>query len=124
MRADSEAGTDVGTGDAHSIGRPLGPMAAVFIAAGVASLVLGVLTTLSEASKSIASALEWSKAVGSLSGKSIITTAVFFGVWAILAAVWRGKSPAPGKVFWIAGILVAAGLLMTFPIFFDLFASD
>jgi hypothetical protein len=124
MSGNPEVTTSAGTGDERPADRPLGPVAAVFIAAGVASLVLGVLTTLSEASESIASALEWSKAVGSLSGKSIITTVVFFGAWAILTAVWRGKSPAPRRVFWIAGILVAVGLLMTFPIFFELFASD
>ena len=124
MSGDPEVTTGGRTGDDRTADRPLGPVAAVFIAAGVASLVLGVLTTLSEASESIGAALEWSKAVGSLSGKSIITTVVFFGAWAILGAAWRGKSPAPNKVFWVAGILVALGLLMTFPVFFGLFAAD
>ena len=57
--------------------KPFGPVAAVFLAAGIGALVLGILTTVAEASEDFKSALEWAKSVGSLSGKTLIASAVF-----------------------------------------------
>jgi len=113
-----QAGTDVSGGS----GKPFGPVAAVFVAAGIASLVLGILTTLAEASGGIKSALEWMKSVGPLSGKTIVSSVVFFVVWGVLRAAWKDKSPKQKTVWTATAILVAIGLVMTFPIFFLLFA--
>jgi hypothetical protein len=104
--------------------RPFGPVAAVFIAAGIGALVLGVLTTLAEASESVASALQWSDSVGPLSGKTILAAAAFFGSWAVLYAMLRRKDPNPRRVFMWVGIMVVVALLMTFPIFFQAFAPE
>jgi hypothetical protein len=104
--------------------RSFGPVAAVFIAAGIGAVVLGIVTTLSEASKSFADALQWSDSVGPLSGKTIVTAVVFFIAWGILHAMWKDKDPAPGRIFLVSWILVAIGLLLTFPIFFQLFAPE
>lgn len=104
--------------------KPFGPVAAVFLAAGIGAVILGILTTLAEASEGIKSALEWSKAVGPLSGKTIISVVVFLLSWAILHGVLRDKDLDPRKVFmWTAG-LVALGLVLTFPTFFLLFAPE
>lgn len=104
-------------------GKPFGPVAAVFVAAGIASLILGILTTLAEASGSVKSALEWSKSVGPLMGKTLLSSAVFVVLWVILAAAWRGKTPQPKKIFTLTAILVVVGIVMTFPIFFQLFEA-
>jgi hypothetical protein len=101
-----------------------GPVAAVFLAAGVGAIVLGVLTTLAEASEGIKSALEWSEAVGPLIGKTIVATIAFFVSWIVLHVALAGKDPEPGKVFAWTGVLVAVGLLLTFPTFFQLFAPS
>jgi hypothetical protein len=101
---------------------PFGPVAAVFLAAGIGSLTLGILTTLAEASESFASALEWSKSVGPLIGKTILAVGAFLVSWAILYAVFRGKDPNPKTVFIWTAILLAAGFVLTFPTFFQLFA--
>jgi hypothetical protein len=118
----SEAVSSSGT--PRDVDKPFGPVAAVFLAASIGSLVLGILTTLAEASDGISSALEWSKAVGSLSGKTIISVLVFLVSWGILHSVLRDRDPDPRKVFmWTAG-LVALGIVLTFPTFFQLFAPE
>jgi hypothetical protein len=104
--------------------RPFGPVAAVFIAAGIGSVALGILTTAAEASDSIADALQWSDSVGPLSGKTIVAVVVFFIAWGALYAMWRDKDPSPGRTFLWSWILLAVGVLLTFPIFFQLFAPD
>lgn len=104
--------------------KPNGPVAAVFIAAGIGSLVLGILTTLAEASEDLKSWLELSESVGSLSGKTIIATATFLVAWAILAALFRGKSMNVRTVFIWTTLLVAIALVLTFPTFFELFAPE
>jgi hypothetical protein len=101
---------------------PFGPVAAVFLAAGIGSLTLGILTTLAEASESFASALEWSESVGPLIGKTILAVGAFLVSWAILYAVLRGKDPNVKTVFIWTAVLLAAGFLLTFPTFFQLFA--
>lgn len=102
--------------------RPFGPVAAVFLAAGIGALTLGILTTLAEASESFASALEWSKSVGPLTGKTILAAGTFVVSWAILHAVLRARDPNPKMVFTWTAILLAAGFVLTFPTFFQLFA--
>ena len=104
--------------------KPFGPVAAVFYAAGIGAVVLGILTTLSEASESFASALEWSKSVGPLMGKTIISAATFLVSWVILYFVLRDKDPDPKWTFIWTGILVGLGLLLTFPTFFQVFAPE
>lgn len=104
--------------------KPFGPVAAVFLSAGIGAVVLGILTTLSEASEGIKSALEWSKSVGSLSGKTIISSSVFFVMWGILHLTMKDKDLDPKKVFTWTAILVAIGIVLTFPTFFQLFAPE
>ena len=104
--------------------KPFGPVAAVFFAAGIGAVVLGVLTTLAEASASVKSALEWFSSVGSLSGKTILATGAFWLAWPILHAMLRDKDPEPRRLFiWVA-VLVAVGLVLTFPTFFQVFAPE
>lgn len=107
-----------------SQGKPFGPVAAVFLAAGIGAVVLGILTTLAEASEDIKSALEWSTSVGPLMGKTILATGAFFASWLILAVALRGRDPNPRRVFVWAGVLVAVGLVLTFPTFFQAFAPS
>jgi hypothetical protein len=114
----------VRSGTPQSTDKPFGPVAAVFLAAGIGSLVLGILTTLSEASDGIGSALEWSKSVGPLSGKTVISVLVFLVSWGVLQSVLGHKDPDTRKVFTWTAALVALGLVLTFPTFFQLFAPD
>ena len=104
--------------------RPSGPAAAVVLAAGIATLLLGILTTLAEASTGIHDWLQFYDRVGPLSGKTIISAAVFFGAWGVLTALWRSSDPPLKKVTAVAVALIVLGLIGTFPIFFQAFASE
>ena len=114
-----QTGTDVAR---PSEDKPFGPVAAVFIAAGIGAVVLGILTTLAEASADIKSALEWSTSVGPLMGKTILATGAFFVSWLILGLAMRGRDPKPQRVFVWVGVLLVVGLVLTFPTFFQAFA--
>ena len=104
--------------------KPSGPAAAAMLAVGIGALVLGTLTTLAEAFTSVHDWLQFSDRVGPLSGKTIIAGAVFFGAWALLTAVWRRSNPALRPVAIATLVLVVLGLVGTFPIFFQAFASE
>jgi hypothetical protein len=104
--------------------RPSGPAAAVILATGIGSLVLGVLTTLNEASTDVHDWLEWNDRVGPLSGKSTLGAAGFLVSWAVLTALWRRSNPPLRTVALVTILLVALGFVGTFPTFFQAFASD
>jgi cytosine/uracil/thiamine/allantoin permease len=110
--------------DEHDADRPFGPVAAVFLAAGIGSVVLGLMTVLAEASTSIHDALELSTAVGPLSGKTIAAVAAFFISWGILYSVMKEKDYEPRKMFMWSLILVIIGLAMTFPPIFLTFTAE
>jgi hypothetical protein len=104
--------------------KPFGPAAAAILAGGFASMVLGLVTSLAEGDKGTADALTFSDKVGPLSGKTIITTCVLFASWALLAVVFRRKSPPVRPVLIAAVVMLALGVLGTFPSFFEIFAAD
>lgn len=104
--------------------KPFGPVAAAFLAAGVGALVLGIVTTLAEANDSFKSWLEWSTSVGPLSGKTIIAVMAFVVAWAVFGIGLRGKNPKPSSIFIWTAVLVAVGLVLTFPTFFQAFAPE
>lgn len=99
--------------------RPSGPAAAVVLAAGLACFALGLLTVLTAVSGAVSDALTLSDRVGDLSGVTTLSTAVFFAAWLGLALVWRYADPPLARVAAAAGLLIALGLLGTFPPFFN-----
>ena len=104
--------------------RPDGPGAAVILAAGLGIFVLGLLTTLAEASESIKGRLEdfqGSVAAGPLAGKTILASLTFAVAWLILGLVWRRRELDIQKWFWIALALGILGAIGTFPTFFQAF---
>ena len=106
------------------IDRPTGPVAAALLAAGIGAFVLGLLTTLSEASTDVHDFLEFSTDVGPLSGKTILAVVAYFGSWAVLYAIWRRKNPQLRPILITTAVLIALGILGTFPTFFQAFASE
>ena len=61
--------------------------------------------------------------VGPLSGKSDIAIATYLVAWLVLYLVWRKKDINIGRVGTATLILVALGILGTFPTFFDVFVG-
>jgi hypothetical protein len=104
--------------------RPTGPVAAAVLATGIGAVVLGVLTTLNEASTDVHDFLEFTDDVGPLSGKTTLAVIAYFGSWAILHGVWRRQNPALRPILIATLVLVALGILGTFPTFFQAFASE
>jgi len=118
--------TGAATGaDASAAGeavKPFGPAAAAVLGGAVGCFILGLMTTLAEASSGFADDLALSTRVGPLSGKTIIAAGVFFASWSVFALVFRRRNPSMKTVIWISSVLFALGLLMTFPTFFQAFA--
>ncbi len=108
--------------------KPSGPVAAVFVASGIASLVLGIFVTLNEMSKDISNFLKFDASfgigsgVGPLSGKVTLAVIAFVVSWIALHLMWRGKEIDFDKAFMASLILVGLGFLLTFPPIFQLVA--
>lgn len=100
---------------------PNGEAVAALISAGIGVFVLGLLTTLAEASTDIANMLNWNKGVGPLSGKTIVPVAIWLISWVALTMTWKGKNVNFGRATVATFTLILLGLLLTFPLFFDLF---
>jgi hypothetical protein len=104
--------------------RPNGPVVAGLLAAGIGALVLGVLTTVAEASESFGESLQYNDRVGPLSGKVIWATAAFVVSWVALGVRLQARDLEWRPVLIVTGVLVALGILGTFPTFFQAFASE
>jgi hypothetical protein len=105
--------------------RPNGPAMAAILAAGIGAFVLGLLTTWAAASESFAQdVLKLDNGVGPLSGKTTFAVIAYVVAWAVLTPVlWRRNLPF-NNVMIVAGLLIAAGFVGTFPEFFEAFESE
>jgi hypothetical protein len=104
--------------------KPNGPVAAVMLAAGIGAFVLGLLTTLSEASEGVHDFLELSERVGPLSGKVVFASAAFFASWGGLHMALRDRDLPWRPVVIGMLVLLAIALVLTFPPFFQLFKDE
>ena len=110
------------TKDTRELG--VAPAAAALLAGGIGTMALGLLTILAEASVPIKDALRFVAPAGPLSGKTTVAVVVWLASWAILRTVWNKKEVDFGKVARVAFVLLALGLIGTFPPFFLLFAGE
>jgi len=107
--------------------RPDGPGAAAMVSAGFGIFVLGLLTTLSEASTGLHDFLEdfqGGVGVGPLAGKVILASIAYFVSWAVLALVWRRRDVDIRRWFAVGLVLGILGAVGTFPTFFQLFTVE
>jgi fluoride ion exporter CrcB/FEX len=107
------------TQDTLSPRLPNGAGAAAALSAGVGSAVLGVLTLLTDKSPAIKSALIVYKPTGALSGVTTVSVLAWIISWAVLHLLWAKKEVAIRQTVTIAFVLLALGLLLTFPPFLD-----
>lgn len=103
--------------------RPNGPAFASVIAAAAGTFVLGLFTTLAEASEKLKDWLNWRNPVGPLSGKTSLGLAAWAGAWLVLGIVWRRREIDERKAVIVSAILIGLGVLGTFPSFFERFAA-
>lgn len=99
-----------------------GGAVAALIAAGFACALLGVLTLASDANLAVKETLTFSEAVGPLSGKTVLPTLAWLVVWRALHMRIAGREVDLRRGCIVAMTLVAVGLLLTFPPFYQLFA--
>jgi Kef-type K+ transport system membrane component KefB len=105
--------------------KPEGPIAAAVIAGGIGAAALGVVTTLAEANEGIRNWLQWSDAVGPLSGKVAVAVAVavWLVAWVILHLALRRRPYETRRALVVSLVLIAVGVVGTFPIFFQQFGE-
>lgn len=115
---------DTGPADVNAPDKPEGPISAAILAAGVYALALGALTTLAEASTSFKDKLALDDGVGPLSGKTVYAVAIWLVSWIVLHLTYRNRVVESRKALTTALVLVALGVIGTFPVFFQLFTPD
>jgi fluoride ion exporter CrcB/FEX len=101
-----------------------GPAVAALLAVGIGAFVLGLLTTLAEASTTVREWLQLTDAVGPLSGKTTFAVIAWLIAWGVLHLALRERGRLTTGVLVTTGVLLALWLLGTFPVFFELFASE
>jgi hypothetical protein len=104
--------------------KPEGPVSAAIIAGGIGSLALGLFTTLAEMSEGFKDFLNFNNPVGPLSGKTTYAVVVWLVAWVVLHMMYKDKAFESRKALTVALILVALGVLGTFPLFFQAFAAE
>ena len=104
--------------------RPNGPPLAAVLAAGIGSFVLGVFTTIAEASPDVKEWLMFRAPVGPLSGKTTLAVAAWAVSWLILGVAWRRRNLAFRPVVIATAVLIGLGLIGTFPSFFEQFTVE
>jgi len=99
---------------------PNGPGAAAILAAGIGSAALGVFALAGDAFSAINRLFTFYKPSGALSGVSTVAVIVWLVAWYVLARRWATATVAMAQVNVAAFMLLAVGVLLTFPPFMDL----
>ena len=94
-----------------------GPAAAAIVSAGAASCALGILAVIADGSKPAARWLSFYRPSGPLSGVTTVTIILWLAIWFVLAKRWRTQNVNLARTNALAYVLLACGLLLTFPPF-------
>jgi hypothetical protein len=100
-----------------------GLSAAAILAAGLGLAVTGIVSAAAEAIAAWSTVLVWSKPVGALSGKTTLGILAWLVSWLILGLAWKDREVTLRPVLIVSVVLLAAGVLLTFPPVFDLIAG-
>ena len=100
-----------------------GPAMAALVAAGIGSFALGVFIVLAEAIPAVKTFMNFYNPVGPLAGKSTYAVVAYVVSWGVLALLWKGKEINFRVAYTATLILIALGLIGSFPPFFEAFAA-
>ena len=92
---------------------PNGSGLAAVLAAGIGSFAMGAFVLANEAGLFVAPSLY--APAGGLSGRSTFAVLVWLAVWGVLHARWRGRDLNTPAILGWALLLIAVGLVATFP---------
>ena len=90
-----------------------GSAMAAFLGGGIGAFAMGAVVLLNEAGIFAAPSLY--APAGGVSGRTTLATVVWLMAWAVLHNRWKGRDIAPGRIAAVTLILIAVGLLGTFP---------
>ena len=90
-----------------------GTALAAFLAAGIGAFGMGLVVILNEVGLFAAPTLYGP--AGGVSGRTALATVIWLVAWTILHRRWKARSLEPGRVYAATVILIALGLLLTFP---------
>ena len=105
--------------------KPNGVAAAAFLAAGIGAFVFGATIVVTEAVPA------WMSAVGQvyvpsgpISGRSTLAVLTYVVALVVLIRLWHARNVNFGRVWTMSLVLLALGLLGSFPLFYGLFAPQ
>jgi hypothetical protein len=98
-----------------------GSGAAALLAAGLGAFALAILSIAGDQIAGFKRRMIFYRPTGPLSGVTTSAITVWLVAWGLLEWRWRRRSVATGKIAAAALILLALGLLLTFPPLADLF---
>jgi hypothetical protein len=90
-----------------------GSAMAAFVGGGIGAFAMGAVVLLNEAGIFAAPTLY--APAGGVSGRTTLATIVWLIAWAVLHNRWTGREIAPGRIGAVTLILIALGVLATFP---------
>lgn len=108
---------------AETAAQPLGAAVAAIVASGIGILTIGLLTTGAAANANLKAFLNWYEPTGSLSGKLGLGTLIWLISWFLLHNAWKDKEMRLDPALATTLILIALGLLFTFPPVFEAFGG-
>lgn len=94
---------------------PNGAAAAAILSSAIGACVLGALTAFSEVVASSRSLLVFYGAAGPISGRTTIAVFFWLAAWAWLHASWKERQVDFAKIFLWTLVLLAGGVIGTFP---------
>jgi hypothetical protein len=90
-----------------------GSAMAALLAAGIGACAMGAVVLLNEAGIFAAPTLY--APAGGVSGRTTLATVVWLMAWFVLHNRWKGREIAPGRIGAVTLMLIAVGVLGTFP---------
>lgn len=90
-----------------------GAAVAAFLAAGIGAFSMGLFVILNEAGLFAAPTLYGP--AGGVSGRTTFAVAAWLIAWAVLHRRWVGREVDTGTFWWVTLVLIALGVLATFP---------
>jgi hypothetical protein len=99
---------------------PSGPGAAAVVAAGIGSFALGSIAFAADKAPPLARLLILYRPTGPLSGVSTAAIAVWLAAWVLFHYRWSRRNVELCRIVTVSFVLLAIGLLLTFPPFADL----
>lgn len=99
---------------------PNGTGAAAVLAAAVGCFSLGLISVVADKVKPLAKTLIIYRPTGPLSGVSTSSILIWVAVWVLLHYFWKERQVDLRRVIMASLVLLAAGILLTFPPIGDL----